>query len=110
MISELLYLHVACYRLENVGHSRLDSRGYRQSGRATILKNTEQRASDTILPNDVFLREITITHLRYIAYVNHGPADTLYRQVVQHIDTQRIDVEIDRHFLPADLRRAAGIG
>src|SRR5213080_1650677 len=56
------------------------------------------------------MREITIAHLGNIADVNHGPAHTFNRQVVQQIDPWRIDVEINRHFFSADLGRAAWIG
>ena len=46
---------------------------------------------------------IAITHLGHVADANHRPADALDRYIVQQIDTRRIDVQIDRHFLSADL-------
>src|SRR5205807_4456938 len=92
LIGELLYLDIARHGLENVGHGSLHSRRDGKGGGAAIFEDTEQCAADTVLANDVFLREITITHLRHIADVNHGPADTFYRQVVQQIDSRRVNV------------------
>src|SRR5204862_383243 len=67
-------------------------------------------ASSTRLPNDVFLRDIAITHLCHVAYMTHSAAHHFDRQIVQQIDPWRIDVEINRHFFSADLGRAAWIG
>src|SRR5207248_11356060 len=86
LISELLHLHVACYGFENVGHGGLDPCRHRERGGAAILENAEQRAPDTILPNNVFLRKIAVTHLRDIVDVNNGSGDPLYPHVAQVID------------------------
>ena len=69
----------------------------------------KQRAADSVLANDVFLRHIAVAHLRHVAYMNHGAAHHFDRQIVQQIDPRRIDVEINRHFFSADLGHAAWI-
>src|SRR5207244_2945480 len=103
-------MDIAPHGLENVGHRRLHSSRYRKSGSAAIRKDAQQGAADAILSNDVFLREIAITHLCHVAYMNHSAAHHFDRQIVQQIDPWRIDVEINRHFFSADLGRAAWIG
>src|SRR5256885_1163305 len=110
LTGDLLHLDTARPALENVGHGRLHSRRYGKSGSAAILEDAQQGAADAVLSNDVFLREIAITHLCHVAYMNHSAAHHFDRQIVQQIDPWRIDVEINRHFFSADLGRAAWIG
>ena len=76
-------MYIAGHRFENVGHGSLDSCRYREGGGASILENAQQGAPDAVLPNDIFLWHVTVAHLRYVTYVNHGPADAFDRQVVQ---------------------------
>jgi len=61
-----------------------------------------------VLPNNILLGIVTVTHLGYVANCNLRAIDDLDRQLVQVVDTRRKSVDVDRVLERAKLSRAAG--
>jgi len=72
------------------------------------FENTHQSAANPILPNNILLRIVTVTHLGDIADCNLRTIDDLDRQLGQVVDSRRKSVDIDRLLERAKLGRAAG--
>src|SRR5207237_6885726 len=71
------------------------------------FENTHQSAANPVLPNNILLRVVTVTHLRDVTDGNLGAIDDLDRQLVEIVDLRGEGVNVDRVLERAELRRAA---
>ena len=108
MVGELFYIHRGRNRFQNIRHRLFRTGDDAERGSSATFENTHQSAANPILPNNILLRIVTVTHLGDIADCNLRTIDDLDRQLVQVVDTRRKSVDIDRILERAKLGRAAG--